>query len=203
MSNSHNQRAAIAAYRERFPDASYTRALNAVRNGWRPTPPSDSSAGIAGLVARSKGQLTHEQFTARLKRGGEEYTAYLTAGHEAAIEALEYALKLGIDAVDDQLASVAADKGLPIGQPELAEALRHVREHTLVMDGSAVAETAYWVTDRYWMHRYNAASDSAPPGEFEKHARPAYHRRMALHEWMMPGYQDDLAIVPGLTGYRH
>jgi hypothetical protein len=38
MSSSHNQRAAIAAYRAQFPDASYTRALNAVRDGWRPAP---------------------------------------------------------------------------------------------------------------------------------------------------------------------
>jgi hypothetical protein len=34
--SSHNQRAAIAAYRAQFPDASYTRARNAVLGGWRP-----------------------------------------------------------------------------------------------------------------------------------------------------------------------
>jgi hypothetical protein len=34
--SSHNQRAAIAAYRAQNPTASYTRALGAVREGWRP-----------------------------------------------------------------------------------------------------------------------------------------------------------------------
>src|SRR4051812_18899677 len=38
MSSSRNRRSAIAAYRAQFPDASYTRALNAVRDGWRPPP---------------------------------------------------------------------------------------------------------------------------------------------------------------------
>ncbi|GAB3167514.1 hypothetical protein GCM10027258_92970 [Amycolatopsis stemonae] len=40
MSTSHNQRAAMAAYRAQFPNASHTRALNAVRAGWHPTSPS-------------------------------------------------------------------------------------------------------------------------------------------------------------------
>ncbi|MEW2635700.1 hypothetical protein AB0903_29705 [Streptomyces sp. NPDC048389] len=111
---------------------------------------------LAGLVARSVGKFTTEEFTDRLERGGQEYTGYPADGREAAIEALEYALEHGMDAVDDELATVVASKGMPnperfmpITTDDLAEALRRVRDHSLVIDGSSVAETAYWIADRY------------------------------------------------------
>ncbi|WP_331718760.1 hypothetical protein [Streptomyces sp. NBC_00212] len=157
----------------------------------------DWAAMLAGLVARSRGKFTTEEFTDRLERGGQEYTGYLADGREAAIEALEYALEHGVDAVDDELAAVAASKGMPITTDDLAEALRRVRDHSLVSDdGSSVAETAYWVADRYWMHRWNNALDRAGIGEYDTAVGPNAYRRFALHEWMAPGHSS--GSVPGL-----
>ncbi|MGY0063767.1 hypothetical protein ACWY4P_46065 [Streptomyces sp. LZ34] len=90
----------------------------------------------------------------------------------------------------------AVDKGHPIGPEELAEALRRVRDHSLVLDGSTVAETAFWVADRYWMRRWNNALDEAAPGQWDKVIGPHVYRRMALHEWMAPGNYDH--GIPGL-----
>jgi hypothetical protein len=154
------------------------------------------AAMLAGLVARSCGKFTTEEFTDRLERGGQEYTGYLTDGRQAAIEALEYALEHGVDAVDDELAAVAARKGMPITTDDLAEALCRVRDHSLIIDGSSVAETAYWVADRYWMHRWNNALDRAGIGEYDTVVGPNVYRRFALHEWMAPGHSS--GSVPGL-----
>ncbi|MFI9583475.1 hypothetical protein ACIHCQ_16845 [Streptomyces sp. NPDC052236] len=74
-------------------------------------------------------------------------------------------------------AARAASKGLPIGSTELGDALHQVRSHALVLDGSAVAETAYWIRDRYGMHRYNTAHD-APLGEPETPVPPRLAVRM-------------------------
>ncbi|MEV4502969.1 hypothetical protein [Streptomyces klenkii] len=109
---------------------------------------------MAGLVARSRGKFTTEEFTDRLERGGHECSMHLADGREAAIEALEYALEHGVDAV-------VAGKEVPITRDDLAEALHRVRDHSLLIDGSSVAETAYWVADRYWMHRWDNALDQA------------------------------------------
>lgn len=136
----------------------------------------------------------------RLKRGGQEYAEYLRDGREAAIEALEYALGHGVDAVDEELAAVAVGTGMPITTDDLTEALRRVRDHSLVIhDGSSVAETAYWVADRYWMHRWNNALDQAPIGGYETVVGPNVYKRFALHEWMAPGHSS--GSVPGL-GYE-
>lgn len=157
--------------------------------------PEDRAAMMAGLVARTRGKFTVEEVADRLERGGQEYAEYLRDGREAAIEALEYALEHGVDAVDDELAAVAVSKGMPITTDDLAEALRRVRDHSLVIDdGSSVAETAYWVADRYWMHRWNNALDRAP-GSSQYHQ--AVYRRFALHEWMAPGHSS--GSVPGLS----
>ncbi|MBV7674250.1 hypothetical protein STHAL_32920 [Streptomyces halstedii] len=158
--------------------------------------PQDRAAMLAGLVARSRGKFTTEEFTARLERGGQEYTGYLADGREAAIEAFEYALEHGVDAVDDELGTVAARKGMPITTDDLAEALRQVRDHSLLIDGSSVAETAYWVADRFWMHRWNDALDRAGIGEYDTVVGPNVYRRFALHEWMAPGHSS--GSVPGL-----
>ncbi|MEU7153865.1 hypothetical protein AB0B15_38495 [Streptomyces sp. NPDC045456] len=159
--------------------------------------PQDRAAMVAGLVARSRGKFTAEEFTARLERGGQEYAEYLADGRQAAIEALAYALEHGVDAVDDGLAAVAAGKGMPITTDDLAEALRRVRDHSLVIDdGSSVAETAYWVADRFWMHRWNNALDRASFGEYDTVVGPNVYRRFALHEWMAPGHSS--GSVPGL-----
>lgn len=158
--------------------------------------PQDRAAMLAGLVARSRGKFTPEEFTARLERGGREYSGYLADGRQAAIEALEYALEHGVDAVDDELAAVAARKGMTITTDDLAEALRWVRDHSLVIDGLSVAETAYWVADRYWMHRWNNAMDQAGIGEYDTVVGPNVYRRFALHEWMAPGHSS--GSVPGL-----
>ncbi|MER0443298.1 hypothetical protein ABR738_01660 [Streptomyces sp. Edi4] len=158
--------------------------------------PQDHAAMVAGLVARSRGKFTTEEFTDRLKRGGQEYTGYLADGREAAIEALEYALEHGVDALDDKLAAVAASKGMPITTDDLAEALRRVHDHSLLLDGSSVAETAYWVADRYWMHRWNNAMDQADIREYDTVVGPNVYRRFALHEWMAPGHSS--GSVPGL-----
>lgn len=159
--------------------------------------PQDLAARVAGLVARSRGKFTTEEFAARLERGGQEYAEYLRDGREAAIEALEYAREHGVDAVDHELAAVAASKGMPITTDDLAEALRRVRDHSLVIDdGSSVAETAYWVADRYWMHRWNNALDQAAIGEYDTVVGPNVYRRFALHEWMAPGHSS--GSVPGL-----
>ncbi|GCE01532.1 hypothetical protein [Embleya hyalina] len=152
-------------------------------------------AMLAGLVARCRAEFTAEQFADRLQRGGPKYAAYLVAGHQAAIEALEYALGHGVDAVDDGLAAVAASKGVPITPAVLAEALRRVRDHSLLFyDGSSVAEAAYWVADRYWMHKWNDALDRSGPGEYDRVVGPNVYRRMAVHEWMAPGH--DFGPVP-------
>ncbi|MFC7912107.1 hypothetical protein ACWDRX_17565 [Streptomyces nigra] len=152
---------------------------------------------MAGLVARSVGKFSAEEFIARLERGGQEYATYLADGRQAAIEALEYALEHGVDAVDEELAAVAAGKGMPITADDLAEALRRVRDHSLVIDdGSSVAETAYWVADRYWMHRWNNALDRPAIGEYDTVVGPNVYRRFALHEWMAPGHSS--GSVPGL-----
>ncbi|WP_327359728.1 hypothetical protein [Streptomyces sp. NBC_01304] len=156
----------------------------------------DPGAMTAGLVARSRGKFTPEQFTDRLERGGDEYAGYLRDGQQAAIEALEYALNHGVEAVDQDLAAVAASRGMAIGQDELAEALRRVRDHSLVLDDSAVSEAAYWVADRYWMHLWNDAADNAPIGHYEEEVGPYVYRRMALHEWLAPG--NCRTGVPGL-----
>ena len=158
--------------------------------------PQDRAAMLAGLVARSRGKFTTAEFVARLERGGQEYTGYLADSRRAAIEALEYALAHGVDAVDDELAAVAARKGMPITADGLAEALRRVRDHSLLIDGSSVAETAYWVADRYWMHRWNNALDRAGIGEYDTVVGPNVYRRMALHEWVAPGHSS--GFVPGL-----
>ncbi|MFB7763598.1 hypothetical protein [Streptomyces xiamenensis] len=173
---------------------SYTAARRRLAAGFAQEPP-DRAVMLAGLVARSQGKFTTEEFADRLERGGERYAAYLTVGHEAAIEALEYAVAHGVEAVDADLAAVAADRGQPIGVGELAEALRRVRDHSLVLDGSTAAETAYWVADRYWMHRWNNAAREAAPGEWAEVVGPHARRRLALHEWMAPGNDD---LVPGL-----
>ncbi|MFJ2900226.1 hypothetical protein ACIO87_35800 [Streptomyces sp. NPDC087218] len=158
--------------------------------------PRDHAATTAGLLAaRSRGKFTVEEAADRLERGGQEYAAYLADGQEAAIEALEYALEHGVDAVDPDLAAVAA-KGMPITPDDLAEALRRVRDHSLVIDGSSVAETAYWVTDRYWMRRWNRAWDQSAVGEYETVVEPQVYKRFALHEWMAPGWSS--GSVPGL-----
>lgn len=157
----------------------------------------DHAAMVAGLVARSRGKFTAEEVADRLERGGQEYTEYLRDGREAAIEALEYALEHGVDAVDDELAAVAVSKGMPITTDDLTEALRRVHDHSLVIDdGSSVAETAYWVADRYWMHRWNSALDRAGIGEYNTVVGPNVYRRFALHEWMAPGHS--FGSVPGL-----
>ncbi|MER6256829.1 hypothetical protein ABT224_36350 [Streptomyces sp. NPDC001584] len=158
--------------------------------------PEDRAAAVAGLVARSVGKFTTAEFIARLERGGQEYNTYLADGRRAAIEALEYALEHGVDAVDDELAAVAVSKGMPITTDDLAEALRRVRDHSLVIDGSSVAETAYWVADRYWMHRWNNALDRSAIGEYHTVVGPNVYRRFALHEWMAPGHSS--GSVPGL-----
>ncbi|MEV3998977.1 hypothetical protein ACFYPK_28555 [Streptomyces halstedii] len=158
--------------------------------------PQDRTAMLAGLVARSRGKFTTEEFTARLECGGQEYAGYLADGREAAIEALEYALEHGVDAVDDELGTVAARRGMPITGDDLAEALRRVRDHSLLIDGSSVAETAYWVADRFWMHRWNDALDRAGIGEYDTVVGPNVYRRFALHEWMAPGHSS--GSVPGL-----
>ncbi|WP_228183934.1 hypothetical protein [Streptomyces anulatus] len=156
----------------------------------------DQAAILAGLVARSRGRFTTEQFASRLERGGREYSEYLAAGRQAAIDALEYAVERGVDAVDDELPAVAADKGMPITPADLTEALRRVRDHSLVInDGSDVAETAYWVADRFWMNRWNDALDQPGEGEYNT----AVYSRFALHEWMAPGHSS--GNVPGL-GYE-
>jgi hypothetical protein len=159
--------------------------------------PQDRAAMMAGLVARSRGTFTAEEVADRLERGGQEYAEYLKDGREAAIEALEYALEHGVDAVDDELAAVAVSKGMPITTDDLTEALRRVRDHSLVIDdGSSVAETAYWVADRYWMHRWNNALDRAGIGEYGTVVGPNVYRRFALHEWLSPGHAS--GSVPGL-----
>lgn len=173
---------------------SYTAARRRLTAGTCPEP-QDQDVMLAGLVARSHGQFTPEQFADRLERGGERYAAYLTAGYQAAIEALEYAVAHGVEAVDAHLAAVAADSGQPIGPEELAEALRRVRDHSLVLDDSTVAKTAYWVGDRYWLHRWNNAANEADPSEWAEVVGPHVRRRMALHEWMAPGNDD---LVPGV-----
>ncbi|WP_406740629.1 hypothetical protein [Streptomyces atratus] len=174
---------------------SYTTARRRLTTGAAQVP-QDHAAMVAGLVARSRGKFTTEEFTDRLKRGGQEYTGYLADGREAAIAALEYALEHGVDAVDDELAAVAASKGMPITTDDLAEALRRVHDHSLLIDGSSVAETAYWVADRYWMHRWNNAMDQAGIGEYDTVVGPNVYRRFALHEWMAPGHSS--GSVPGL-----
>ncbi len=63
---------------------------------------------MAGLVASSRGK-----FADRPERGGQEYAEYLRDGREAAIEALEYALEHGVDAVDDELTAVGAQHPRP------------------------------------------------------------------------------------------
>ncbi|MFI6285635.1 hypothetical protein ACIBCM_12910 [Streptomyces sp. NPDC051018] len=158
--------------------------------------PQGQATMLAGLVARSRGKFTTEEFAARLERGGQEYAEYLRDGREAAIESLDYALEHGVDAVDDELAAVAASKGTPITTDDLAEGLRRVRDHSLVIDGSSVAETVYWVADRYWMHRWNDALDRAAIGEYDRVVGPNVYRRFALHEWMAPGHSS--GAVPGL-----
>ncbi|MFB7852433.1 hypothetical protein ACFC34_36210 [Streptomyces sp. NPDC056053] len=159
--------------------------------------PRDHAAAAAGLLAaRSRGKFTVEEAADRLERGGQEYASYLADGQEAAIEALEYALEHGVDAVDADLAAVAAAKKMPITTEDLAEALRRVRDHSLVIDGSSVAETAYWVTDRFWMHRWNNAWDQSAVGEYETVVEPNVYKRFALHEWMAPGWSS--GSVPGL-----
>ncbi|MEW9521760.1 hypothetical protein [Streptomyces tubercidicus] len=161
--------------------------------------PQGNAAMLAGLEARSlaakralskMGQPLRETVHDRLERCGTEYLAYLKTGHEAALEALEYAVAHGVDAVDDGLAEAAARKGHPIGPAELEEALRRVRDHSLLLDGSTVAETAYWVADRYWMHRWNKALDQAPIGKWDECVGPQVYRRLAVHEWMSPGVSD-------------
>lgn len=101
-----------------------------------------------------------------------------------------------MDAVDDELGTVAARRGMPITGDDLAEALRRVRDHSLLIDGSSVAETAYWVADRFWMHRWNDALDRAGIGEYDTVVGPNVYRRFALHEWMAPGHSS--GSVPGL-----
>ncbi|MEU6526927.1 hypothetical protein ABZ892_29865 [Streptomyces sp. NPDC046924] len=156
------------------------------------TAAQDHAAMLAGLVARSRGKFTAEEVADRLERGGQEYAEYLRDGREAAIEALEH----GVDAVDDELAA-AVSKGMPITTGDLTEALHRVRDHSLVIDdGSSVAETAYWVADRYWMHRWNNALDRAGIGEYDTVVGPNVYRRFALHEWMAPGHSS--GSVPGL-----
>ena len=157
----------------------------------------DRAAMVAGLVARSRGKFTTEEVADRLERGGQEYAAYLADGREAAIEALEFALEHGVDAVDDELAAVAVSKGMPITTEDLTEALHRVRDHSLVIhDGSAFAETAYWVADRYWMHLWDNALNQAAIGEYDTVVGPTVYRRFALHEWMAPGHSS--GSVPGL-----
>lgn len=163
------------------------------------TPTPQDAAMLAGLEARSlaakralskMGRPLREELTDRLERGGAKYFAYLKTGHEAAIEALEYAVEHGVDAVDDGLAEAAARKGHPIGPAVLEEALRRVRDHSLLLDGSTVGETAYWVADRYWMHRWNNALEQAPIGKWNECVGPQVYRRLAVHEWMSPGVSD-------------
>ncbi|MFI8916505.1 hypothetical protein ACIGW4_33505 [Streptomyces sp. NPDC053513] len=149
--------------------------------------PQDSATMVAGLVARSCGKFTAGEVADRAERGGQEYAKYLAAGREAAIETLEYAMEHRVDTVDGELAAVAASKGMPITTDDLAEALRRVRDDSLVIDdGSSVAEAAYWVADRYWMHRWNNALDWAVIGEYGTVVGPNVYQRFALHEWMAP-----------------
>lgn len=63
--SSHRERADIAAYRALHPDTTHTRALNAVRAGWRPPAPDPRQAedpadagGILAMLDHADHQLT-------------------------------------------------------------------------------------------------------------------------------------------------